>query len=774
MRVNLDWLRDWVELEATPSAWPPTSRPRGSRSMRSSRSRAATEASSSREVLARRAASERRPLVGLPRRRRRGPASSRLRRAERRRGHQSAVRARRREAAGRQGDRRRRAARRAVERHAVLGEGARARRRRRRPVDPRRRRAEGRERSAEYLRLDDAVLEINVTPNRGDCFSVIGIARELAARRNTELRAAAMPRRRRARSTTTFPISLERRRRAARGSPAASCAGFRAAPARRCGCASGCGAPAFGRCNRSSTSRTTSCSSSASRCTPTISRSSTAASRRGSRAPARSSRCSTAASVALAADMLVIADARGPVGLAGVMGGQDDGRQRQRRTPCSSRARSSRPAAIVGPRRAGSGCTPTPRCASSAASIPTGQARAIERATELLLAICGGQAGPVSRRRAPRRPAASGRAVTLRRERLRARARRRGAGEAGRGDFRAARDEGGADGGRVARDAAGVPLRHRDRGRPDRGSRPHVRLRRDSGDAGRSRRAARASRASRRSSRTSVADLLAARGYAEAITYSFIDPALDALVNPGASAVELANPIASDMAVLRPLAVAGAHQRGAPQREPSAPARCGCSRSARSSRRRSRASRRPPSSPGWRSARAQPEHWDGAGPDVDYFDVKGDVEAVLRLTGAGGEFRFEAATHPALSPGRTARILRGDRPVGWLGALHPELAKRIDKKRTAVVFALQLEALAPARRAGVRAVLEVSVDSPRSRDRRRRRRQRRGFDESRARGGRRHPAARARVRRIPRQRGRFKAKKHGFRLDFAGRITHAY
>jgi phenylalanyl-tRNA synthetase beta chain len=87
------------------------------------------------------------------------------------------------------------------------------------------------------------------------------------------------------------------------------------------------------------------------------------------------------------------------------------------------------------------------------------------------------------------------------------------------------------------------------------------------------------------------------------------------------------------------------------------------------------------------------EHWDGAGPEVDFYDVKGDVEAVLHLTGALGEFRFVAGTHPALSPGRTAQVLRGDRPMGWLGALHPELAKRIDKKRTAVVFALQIEAL---------------------------------------------------------------------------------
>jgi phenylalanyl-tRNA synthetase beta chain len=79
-------------------------------------------------------------------------------------------------------------------------------------------------------------------------------------------------------------------------------------------------------------------------------------------------------------------------------------------------------------------------------------------------------------------------------------------------------------------------------------------------------------------------------------------------------------------------------------------------------------------------------------PDLDFFDVKGDVEALLSLTGRAGEFRFEVATHPALCPGRTARISLDGRTVGWLGTLHPDLQARVDKKRTAVVFALQVDA----------------------------------------------------------------------------------
>jgi phenylalanyl-tRNA synthetase beta chain len=86
-----------------------------------------------------------------------------------------------------------------------------------------------------------------------------------------------------------------------------------------------------------------------------------------------------------------------------------------------------------------------------------------------------------------------------------------------------------------------------------------------------------------------------------------------------------------------------------------------------------------------------PEHWEGAGADVDYFDAKGDVEALLRLTGRLAEFRFEAATHPALRPGRSARITRGATTVGWLGELRPDLQDTVDRKRPVTLFALQLE-----------------------------------------------------------------------------------
>jgi phenylalanyl-tRNA synthetase beta chain len=193
-----------------------------------------------------------------------------------------------------------------------------------------------------------------------------------------------------------------------------------------------------------------------------------------------------------------------------------------------------------------------------------------------------------------------------------------------------------------------------------------------------------------------AADLLVARGYTEAITYSFIDPELEALVNPGTAMVELANPISSDMSVLRrslwPGLISAARLNVAHQRQQLRLFEIGPQFTTAG-----QGVGQTGVVAGLALGARAPEHWDGAQPEVDFFDVKGDVEAVLRLTGAAVEFRFEPADHPALSPGRAARILRGDRAIGWLGALHHGLQQRLDKKRTAIVFALQLDALAQAR-----------------------------------------------------------------------------
>ena len=74
---------------------------------------------------------------------------------------------------------------------------------------------------------------------------------------------------------------------------------------------------------------------------------------------------------------------------------------------------------------------------------------------------------------------------------------------------------------------------------------------------------------------------------------------------------------------------------------------------------------------------------------VDFYDVKGDLEALL-----GGAAAFVAWQHPALHPGRTAQIRIGDQAVGWLGELHPRLQRIYDLPAAPMAFSINIQLLA--------------------------------------------------------------------------------
>jgi phenylalanyl-tRNA synthetase beta chain len=76
---------------------------------------------------------------------------------------------------------------------------------------------------------------------------------------------------------------------------------------------------------------------------------------------------------------------------------------------------------------------------------------------------------------------------------------------------------------------------------------------------------------------------------------------------------------------------------------------------------------------------------------ADFFDLKGDLEALLVGIGARSAFAFEPAGLPCLHPGRSARVLRRGRPVGWVGELHPSLVKGLDFTYPPVLFELDVE-----------------------------------------------------------------------------------
>ena len=185
-----------------------------------------------------------------------------------------------------------------------------------------------------------------------------------------------------------------------------------------------------------------------------------------------------------------------------------------------------------------------------------------------------------------------------------------------------------------------------------------------------------------------AADLLVDRGYQEAITYSFTEPATQAALQPG-PAFALANAISAELAVMRTslwpglLQGVGSNQRRQQQRV-----------------RLFEVGRRYNGADGAETeviagvvaGSALPEQWGAEATKIDFFDVKADVEALLDLTGGAAQFRFAPERHPALHPGQSARIWRGERSVGWLGALHPEHSRRLDLTYPVFVFEIETAA----------------------------------------------------------------------------------
>ncbi|MBL8271927.1 phenylalanine--tRNA ligase subunit beta [Steroidobacter sp.] len=183
-----------------------------------------------------------------------------------------------------------------------------------------------------------------------------------------------------------------------------------------------------------------------------------------------------------------------------------------------------------------------------------------------------------------------------------------------------------------------------------------------------------------------ASDLLVDRGYQEAINYAFTDAVAQALLCPE-PAVPLSNPISAELAVMRVSLWPGLLQAlGSNQRRQQPRVRLF------EIGRRYAADSETEVIAGVVAGSVLPEQWDGDSRKVDFFDVKSDLEALLALSGAADEFRFVAESHQALHPGQSARIYRGARAVGWLGAIHPEHSRRLDLTYPVFVFELETAA----------------------------------------------------------------------------------
>jgi phenylalanyl-tRNA synthetase beta chain len=192
-------------------------------------------------------------------------------------------------------------------------------------------------------------------------------------------------------------------------------------------------------------------------------------------------------------------------------------------------------------------------------------------------------------------------------------------------------------------------------------------------------------------------NVLVARAYHEAITYSFISTELAKTFDPEGEQVPLANPLSADLAVMRSslwpsLVQTLAYNLNRQQN------RVRLFEAGMRFRLEGELHQEPMlagliSGPRWL------ENWADNNQPVDFYDLKGDVEALLARTGQAGEYSFESASHPALHPGQCAVVLRNGNSVGYMGALHPQIQQQLDIDQPVYLFELRqadvLEARVP-------------------------------------------------------------------------------
>jgi phenylalanyl-tRNA synthetase beta chain len=184
--------------------------------------------------------------------------------------------------------------------------------------------------------------------------------------------------------------------------------------------------------------------------------------------------------------------------------------------------------------------------------------------------------------------------------------------------------------------------------------------------------------------------LLVDRDYQEVITYSFISPEIASLLNPEQQSMQLANPISADMSVMRASLWPGLLQT-ARYNQSRQQSRVRIFESGLRFEKQGKDIGQPEALAGLVSGERLPEQWEGVNKQVDFYDIKGDVEAVLSMTGEVEAYSFKACSHPALHPGQSAAIHRGEDRVGVMGMLHPELEKRLDLNGATYLFEIDLQ-----------------------------------------------------------------------------------
>ncbi|MFT2111413.1 phenylalanine--tRNA ligase subunit beta [Marinomonas sp. 2405UD68-3] len=187
---------------------------------------------------------------------------------------------------------------------------------------------------------------------------------------------------------------------------------------------------------------------------------------------------------------------------------------------------------------------------------------------------------------------------------------------------------------------------------------------------------------------------LVAFGYQEAVTYSFIDPAISSRFYPEIEAIKLENPISVDMGVMRPSIIPGLvkaylHNQNRQQSRVrlfetgrrfigSVDALAEMDQQERLS--------------GLIAGSKAPESWCQNNDKVDFYDIKSHLDGLFALNSSEAP-EYRKANEVFLHPGRSAEVLISGKVVGIIGELHPQLSKSLGCSQSVYVFDVSLDAV---------------------------------------------------------------------------------
>ena len=187
---------------------------------------------------------------------------------------------------------------------------------------------------------------------------------------------------------------------------------------------------------------------------------------------------------------------------------------------------------------------------------------------------------------------------------------------------------------------------------------------------------------------TALKHTLAHLDWQEIVTFSFVDSGVEIAISSTVRPVRVLNPIASQRNCMRTSLLPGLLETlvaNLNRREP----RVRIFEMGRTFHHVAAGYDQPRRLGGLAYGGAAPEQWGQSARDVDFFDVKGDLEALA----APGIVTTERAEHPALHPGRAASVAIDGRAAGWLGELHPRLVRHFGLSKAPIVFELSVDAL---------------------------------------------------------------------------------